>query len=95
MLPCLSMLRFPHAGEVSPLLVASLRAKPSAFALQQSAAASGAKRFFGASGASGDGAVALLHQKSSMGAASAEEAWTIHTLAGQEAALESQNNLAI
>ncbi len=65
------------------------------FACAAPSAGGGTKPQAAMDSAGGGGAVALLHQSSSMGASSAEERWTIHTLAGQEAASDARNNLAI
>ncbi len=83
------------AGEGSPLVSASplgAAGKPSAVQLLAAGVAPGVHSKLSSGGRGG---VALLHQKGSVGAASAEEAWTIHTLDAAEAAAEARNNLAV
>jgi hypothetical protein len=84
------------AGEQSPLLSPTvLSPKPPALALASTRPLQGGLKVAqrtGDSAAADPEAIALLHQKSSMGAATAEEAWTIHTLGTAE---EGRNNLAV
>lgn len=92
---------WPCAGEQSPLLSpllspAVLSPKPSALGLASAQPLQGGLKVAqrtGDSAAADPEAIALLHQKSSMGAATVEEAWTIHTLGGS--ADEGRNNMAV
>ena len=105
--PCSAIIRYQivepkyvalwqRAGEQSPLLSPTvLSPKPSALALASARPPQGGIKMAqrtGDSAAADPEAIALLHQKSSMGAATAEEAWTIHTLGTAE---EGRNNLPV